>query len=236
MNYIRKKNIIAIIPARGGSKRIPEKNIKLFCGEPLISYPINMLKSCDFISKVVVSTDSEKIKKVSLLHGAVVPFIRPKKFSNDHSTTADAIIHAVEWLLKNESSNIDYILTVYPAATFITEEHIKNAISILEDDEVNSVFGAIEFPHPIQRAFTIDKKGFVKMVSNKYKSHRTQDIKRTFHDAGQFYLTRLNKLLSEKAVWCKQSKPLLLDNRKFVDVDSIEDFIHAENLFKLYNN
>ena len=107
MNYIRKKNIIAIIPARGGSKRIPEKNIKLFCGEPLISYPINMLKSCDFISKVVVSTDSEKIKKVSLLHGAVVPFIRPKKFSNDHSTTADAIIHAVEWLLQNESSNIE---------------------------------------------------------------------------------------------------------------------------------
>jgi N-acylneuraminate cytidylyltransferase len=236
MGDVRKKNIVAIIPARGGSKRIPNKNIKLFCGKPLISYPISMLKSCDLISQVLVSTDSQQIKKESLLHGAIVPFMRPKKLSDDYATTADAIIHALHWLIENETTHIDYVLTIYPAATSITEEEIEKAIFMIEDGDVDSVFTTLEFPHPIQRAFVQDSKGYVNMIADEERNKRTQDLDNAFHDAGQFYLTKANKLLEEKEVVSKKSKHLVLDKKRFVDIDSIEDFIHAENLYRIYNS
>jgi len=232
----RKKNIVAIIPARGGSKRIPNKNIKLFCGKPLISYPISMLKSCDLISKVLVSTDSEQIKRESLFYGAIVPFMRPKKLSDDYAATSDAILHALDWLIENETTHVDYVLTMYPAATSITEEEIEKAIFMIEDGDVDSVFTALEFPHPIQRAYVQDKKGYVKMIAKKERNKRTQDLENTFHDAGQFYLTKAQKLLEEKELICKKSKHLVLDKKRFIDVDSIEDFTHAENLYKIYHS
>lgn len=232
----RKKNIVAIIPARGGSKRIPNKNIKLFCGKPLISYPISMLKSCDLISKVLVSTDSEQIKRESLFYGAIVPFMRPKKLSDDYATTSDAILHALDWLIENETTHVDYVLTMYPAATSITEEEIEKAIFMIEDGDVDSVFTALEFPHPIQRAYVQDKKGYVKMIAKNERNKRTQDLENTFHDAGQFYLTKAQKLLEEKEIICKKSKQIVLDKKKFIDVDSIEDFTHAENLYKIYHS
>ena len=232
----RKKNIVAIIPARGGSKRIPNKNIKLFCGKPLISYPISMLKSCDLISKVLVSTDSEQIKRESLFYGAIVPFMRPKKLSDDYAATSDAILHALDWLIENETTHVDYVLTMYPAATSITQEEIEKAIFMIEDGDVDSVFTALEFPHPIQRAYVQDKKGYVKMIAKKERNKRTQDLENTFHDAGQFYLTKAQKLLEEKELICKKSKHLVLDKKRFIDVDSIEDFTHAENLYKIYHS
>ena len=232
----RKKNIVAIIPARGGSKRIPNKNIKLFCGKPLISYPISMLKSCDLISKVLVSTDSEQIKRESLFYGAIVPFMRPKKLSDDYAATSDAILHALDWLIENETTHVDYVLTMYPAATSITEEEIEKAIFMIEDGDVDSVFTALEFPHPIQRAYVQDKKGYVKMIAKNERNKRTQDLENTFHDAGQFYLTKAQKLLEEKELICKKSKHLVLDKKRFIDVDSIEDFTHAENLYKIYHS
>jgi len=232
----RKKNIVAIIPARGGSKRIPNKNIKLFCGKPLISYPISMLKSCDLISKVLVSTDSEQIKRESLFYGAIVPFMRPKKLSDDYAATSDAILHALDWLIENETTHVDYVLTMYPAATSITQEEIEKAIFMIEDGDVDSVFTALEFPHPIQRAYVQDKKGYVKMIAKKERNKRTQDLENTFHDAGQFYLTKAQKLLEEKEIICKKSKHIVLDKKKFIDVDSIEDFTHAENLYKIYHS
>ena len=232
----RKKNIVAIIPARGGSKRIPNKNIKLFCGKPLISYPISMLKSCDLISKVLVSTDSEQIKRESLFYGAIVPFMRPKKLSDDYAATSDAILHALDWLIENETTHVDYVLTMYPAATSITQEEIEKAIFMIEDGDVDSVFTALEFPHPIQRAYVQDKKGYVKMIAKNERNKRTQDLENTFHDAGQFYLTKAQKLLEEKEIICKKSKHIVLDKKKFIDVDSIEDFTHAENLYKIYHS
>jgi pseudaminic acid cytidylyltransferase len=235
MSNVIKQNILAIIPARGGSKRVPKKNIKLFCGKPLISYPLQMLKKSNFVDDVIVSTDSEDIKFQAEAFGANVPFIRPANLSDDHATTFDAVSHAATWYINN-CKKIDFILTIYPSAVSITHSHILSAYNSIQDHDLDCAFSAIEYSHPIQRAFHKNDKGFAEMINKENYSVRTQDFKRTFHDAGQFYLTKTRSFFEEKTTIPRKSSPIFLNKSSCVDIDSEDDFLFAEKIYKINND
>ncbi len=229
------KKIIAIIPARGGSKRIPKKNIKDFCGKPMIAWSILALKSCDLISDIIVSTDSDEIKNVAEEFGAKVPFIRPKELSDDHTGTAAVTKHALEWYIENIEAP-DFVLTVYPTAVFLSANDIQSAYELLKETNSQIVFSGTEYPFSIQRAVFITENKRVQMFEPENYSTRSQDLTKAYHDAGQFYLARKNAVLNDVLPFSDQSSILVLPRHRVVDIDTLEDLEFAEKLFGLEQN
>lgn len=223
---------IAIIPARGGSKRIPRKNIKNFLGRPIISYSIEAALNSGLFSEVMVSTDDEEIKEVSLKYGASVPFMRSEKNSNDFATTADVLIETLSEYAK-KSIEFDYLCCIYPTAPFVTPEKLISAFSLLEEKKADTVFPAVKFSYPIFRSLKIDEQGKVAMFWPENLNARSQDLPAAYHDAGQFYWAKADAFLENKKMFTDNSFPIIMDEREVQDIDNEEDWNLAEVKYKL---
>jgi len=228
----RNQKVLVIIPARGGSKRIPKKNIKEFCGKPLIGWPLSVLKNGNIADEIIVSTDSEEIAKVAQELGATVPFMRPSELADDFTGTAAVVKHAVEWYLENIGS-IQYVLTVYPAAVFLSQKDLENAFNMLQSSNCQTVFSGAEYSYPIQRALCLDEQQRVSMYQPEYYSFRSQDLVKTYHDAGQFYFSKLSAIQNNISGFSNASRMLVLPRYRVVDIDTFEDFEVAQRLFMI---
>lgn len=223
---------IAIIPARGGSKRIPRKNIKLFHGKPIIAYSIEAALHSDCFDKVIVSTDDVEIAEVAKQYGAEVPFLRPKNISDDNATTMDVMAHAIIWCVEN-NWNIDNVCCLYATAPFVTAGYLKQGLKRLTNEDCEYVFSATSFPFPIQRAIKLAENGEVNMFSPENELVRSQDLEEAYHDAGQFYWGKKEAFLNKKQIFSSHSKVILLPRTRVQDIDTSEDWIFAEALYSV---
>lgn len=221
---------IAIIPARGGSKRIPKKNIKLFCDKPLIAYSIETALKSSLFKKVVVSTDSEEIAEVAKKYGAEVPFMRPKELSDDYSSSGEAVNHAVEFL-KKRGEVFRYVCTIYATAPFLKPEYLKKGLDLLKSSDAKMSFSVTSMPYPIQRTFKITPEGRCQMFWPENFPKRSQDLEEAYHDAGQFYWVDTTKKLYD-VPFGSQSIPVVLPRYLVQDIDTMEDFKRAELMYK----
>jgi N-acylneuraminate cytidylyltransferase len=228
-------NTLVIIPARGGSKRIPKKNIKNICGLPMICWPLQGLSKLFSAKQIIVSTDDDEIKNVLEKYGLSVPFKRPKELSDDHTGTIEVATHALTWFEKHRHK-VDFVLIVYPTAVIIDADEIKRAYEkLLSDSSCDSVFPAISFPYPIQRAIYENDEGFVSMVEPSNYTARSQDVKEALHDAGQFYFCRSNAIRESLYLFTtSRSKIIKLNRSRVVDIDTEGDFEVVERLLNSY--
>jgi len=224
--------IVAIIPARGGSKRIKKKNIKNFLGKPIISYPIKEAIKAKIFDKIIVSTDSNQIMKISKKYGAKILFRRPKNLSGDKIGTREVVSHAINWLDKNLKKP-KIICCIYPTSPLIKAKDLISSFKKIKNSRWNYVIGATRFSYPIQRAFFKSKNGGIKMVNQKNFHKRSQDFRETFHDAGQFCWGKFNAWNSKKIILEKNSTFYLMSKLKVQDIDNLEDWKNAEKLYRL---
>ncbi|MGF1534591.1 MAG: pseudaminic acid cytidylyltransferase [Bernardetiaceae bacterium] len=218
---------IAIITARGGSKRIPRKNIKDFLGKPIIAYSIEVALQSDLFDEVMVSTDDEEIAEISLQYGAKVPFMRSKENADDYAGTADVLL---EVLSQYEKSNqtFEYAYGIYPTAPFITQERLKEAFVLLKKEKFDTVFPVLRFSSPIQRALKKDMISKVTMFRPENLQKRSQDLEPAYHDAGQFYCFHVPIFMQKKQLWTDNSGALVLSDMEVQDIDNPEDWQIAE--------
>lgn len=226
---------VAIIPARGGSKRIPGKNVKHFLGKPIIAYSIEEALSSGLFDQVLVSTDSEEIAEIAKKYGAKVPFMRPSELSDDYTTTAPVIEHAVQWL-QDQGENPAYVCCIYAAAPFIQSKYLAKGYELLRSKDCASSFPVTSFPFPILRASVIKDNGCLEMLWPEYELTRSQDLPEAYHDAGQFYWLNVKKFLSEKKIYPVDSRPVIMPRHLVQDVDTLEDWVRAEYMYKVINN
>jgi pseudaminic acid cytidylyltransferase len=223
---------LAVIPARGGSKRIPRKNIKFFLGKPMIAWSIEAALNSGIFDEVWVSTDDIEIAEISKRYGAKVPFIRPDKISDDFSTTADVMAHAVGYY-KNELLNIpDLVCCIYATAPFISIKDLLEGAKSIKKDDLDFVFSATKFSFPIQRALKIKKDGKIDMISPSFYQKRSQDCEEYWHDAGQFYWGKSSAWLEKKDIFLSDSGIISLPNYRVQDIDTLDDWIRAELMAK----
>ena len=225
-------NILAILPARGGSKRIPLKNIKEFCNQPMISWPISVLKASNYVNDIIVSTESKKIKVIAEQYGATVPFLRPAELADDQTGTKEVIKHATEWYVENKGKP-DLILTIYPTAVFITETDIEKAIDLMRETDSTSIVACKEYNYPIQRAVFVNDHNKIEMFQPDYILTRTQDCEAAYHDAAQLYLSKVEQVLSGEDEFHNNSSMLIIPKHRAVDIDTPDDFEFAEQLFQI---
>lgn len=224
---------LAVIPARGGSKRIPRKNIKMFHGQPMIAWSIQAAIESGCFDEVWVSTDDEEIAAVAQAYGAKVPFLRPAHLSDDFATTADVMSHAVEEFGKINHALPDYICCLYATAPFVTKADLVQGLEeIKNNSNLNYVFSATTYPFPIQRAIKLNEHDTVEMFSPQYFNVRSQDLEEAWHDAGQFYWGTAEAWLNKAMIFSTQSRVVELPRFRVQDIDTQEDWDRAEWLFK----
>lgn len=224
---------IAIIPARGGSKRIPRKNIKDFFGKPLIAYSIEAALNSGLFEKVIVSTDDKEIADIATKYGAEVPFMRPKELSDDHTVTKDVIDHTLNFL-KDRGEEYDYLCTIYATAPFLQSKYLVEGFVKLKNSDAINAFSSTTMPFPVQRTFKLDKNGRCEMFTPQHYYTRSQDLEEAYQDAGQFYWTKLNKH-SNEIMFGKDSIPIILPRYLVQDIDTLEDWQRAEYMYKAIN-
>lgn len=222
---------IAIIPARGGSKRIPRKNIKDFLGKPIIAYSIQTALNSKLFDKVIISTDDEEITKVAKEYGAEVPFIRPKEISDDFSSTNDVVKHAINWLTE-QGTKIDYVCCIYATAPFVKQQYLKEGFKKLQHGDKSFAFSVTSFAFPIQRAIKINN-GEVSMFDSQHLMSRSQDLEEAYHDAGQFYWGKLQAFLDDEIMFSEKSIPIILPRYLVQDIDTLEDWQRAELMHQI---
>jgi len=230
MNKIKN---IAIIPARGGSKRIPRKNIKNFLGQPIIAYSIEAAIKSNLFDEVMVSTDDKEIAEIAIKHGAKVPFYRSKKTSNDYAGLTDVIIEVINQYNK-QGTVFDNVCCILATAPFISDEDLINSFSKLENSNFDSVFPVVKYSFPIQRAMQFDKDK-IKMIWPENMTKRSQDIESSYHDAGLFYWTRVNVLVEKNKLWTDNTTAIEIREQTAQDIDTPEDWTIAELKYKLIN-
>ena len=219
---------IAIITARGGSKRIPKKNIKLFCGRPIIEYSIESALKSNLFDTVMVSTDSEEIKEIAINAGAEVPFMRSESTSNDYATTGDVLKEVLRKFADN-SEKYEVMACIYPTAPFANGLKLKKAYDILISSDVESVMPVVRFSYPPQRGNRIEN-GVLKYVYPEYIKCRSQDLEPIYHDAGQFYMYKVSDDLSFSL---DRYAPLIVSDLEVQDIDNESDWAIAEMKYKL---
>lgn len=222
---------LCIIPARGGSKRIPRKNIKPFMGKPIMAYSIEAALKSGLFDEVMVSTDDEEFAEVAKRYGASVPFLRSEATANDYATTVDVLLEVIE-TYKQRGIHFDTICCLYSTAPFVTSERLKEANSKLSDD-IDGCFTIVEYSYPIQRSLKINEEGIVEMKYPEYLTSRTQDLEKIYHDAGQFYFIKTKTLIDERTAWCKRTAPLVLSELEVQDLDTLTDWKLAEMKYEL---
>jgi N-acylneuraminate cytidylyltransferase len=222
---------LCVIPARGGSKRIPRKNIKLFDGKPIIAYSIEAAIKSKCFDTIVVSTDDEEIAEVAHQYGAETPFVRPLSLSNDYVGTIPVVKHAIEWFMEKKK-NFEFVCCIYPTAPFISSDDIVTGIELLSESNNNYVFSVTNYAFPIQRAIRILNSKQVEMFQPKNFNTRSQDLEEAYHDAGQFYWGRASAWKNEIPVFSKTSIPIILPRYRVQDIDTPEDWLYAELMYK----
>ena len=224
---------IAIIPARGGSKRIPRKNIKSFCGKPIIAYSIEAAQKSEYIDRVFVSTDDQEIANIAIQYGADIPFLREASLSDDTTGTTPVIRHALS-TLRAQGYSVDVCACIYATAPFLNSATIDSAIAKLIREKAEFVFTAHQFSFPIQRALLEGERGEVIPFSKENISKRSQDLADTFHDAGQLYVAHEKTWLTPtKRVFSKYSRMIKLPSHTVQDIDTPEDWKRAEVMYKV---
>jgi pseudaminic acid cytidylyltransferase len=222
---------VAIIPARGGSKRIPRKNIRPFCGKPMIAWPIEALRASGTVQRIVVSTDDDEIAAVAAAHGAEVPFRRPAALANDHAATLPVIAHAVAQL-QAQGWVLARVCCVYATAPLLDAQDLLEARELLDRAGVQYVFSGTTFPFPIQRALRRDASGAIEPMFPQSIEQRSQDLPEALHDAGQFYWGRPEAFARQLPIFAPHSRIHLLPRHRVQDIDIEEDWQRAEALHR----
>jgi pseudaminic acid cytidylyltransferase len=225
---------LCVIPARGGSKRIHKKNIKNFCGKPIIAWSINQAIASKSFDKIIVSTDDVEIAELAKSYGAEVPFMRSKKLSGDYTGTVPVISHAIKWQTENYQKPF-YVCCVYATAPFIRSKDLKNGLKILKNFGYDYTFSATNYNYPIQRSFRIKKNKKIEMFYPKHYNSRSQDLEEAFHDAGQFYWGLADSWLKNKPIISKNAIPVVIPRDRVHDIDTFEDWQIAEKMFQIIN-
>lgn len=222
---------VCIIPARGGSKRIPQKNIREFCGKPMIAYSIEAAKESGLFSRIIVSTDSDEIAEVARKWGAEVPFMRPAELSGDHVSTETVISHALD-CLKDESMEVKYACCLYATAPFVQTVYLNKGLKLLKSSGATTGFSVTVFPFPIFRGLRINERGALEMIWPEHRVTRSQDLPEAYHDAGQFYWVNVAKFMQMPQLYSPDSVPIILPRYLVQDVDTEEDWRRAELMYK----
>lgn len=225
---------LAIITARGGSKRIPRKNIRDFLGKPIIAYSIEAALQSRLFDEVMVSTDDQEIAEVAKRYGAKVPFIRSSQNANDHATLADVILEVIDQYA-DIGKQFDAICCILPTAPFITSNRISEAFDKMKNDGLDSVCPVVEFSYPILRALELTNDNKLRMIWPEYLKTRSQDLKSAYHDSGSFYWVKTYALMNEKNMFCKNGSMIVLPETEVQDIDTETDWKLAELKFKLIN-
>ena len=222
---------VAIITARGGSKRIPRKNIKEFCGKPILAYSIEAALAAGIFDTVMVSTDDEEIARIAIEYGAEVPFYRSEKTSNDFASTAEVISEVVEEYEKR-GEQFDAFCCIYPTAPFLTGERLKEAAVLLEEKGADGVVPVVRFGFPPQRCVVM-KEGFLEFKWPENRLARSQDLEPFYHDAGQFYFLKTDSFKEQKQMFPTKTVPLVLEELEVQDIDNEVDWKMAEVKFRI---
>ena len=228
---------LCVIPARGGSKRIPRKNIREFCGKPIIAWSIEIAIQSGCFDKIIVSTEDSEIASIAQLYGAETPFKRPAKLSDDYTTTTEVVSHAVHWYFDN-GVNLTAVCCVYPTAVLMQAEDLREGLKLLLNNNLGYVLSVTSFPFPIQRALRITSEGRTEMFNPKNQNIRSQDLEEAWHDAGQFYWGNSESWLKKKPIFSTNSMPIIIPSYRVQDIDTPDDWDRAKLLFEVlkYNN
>ena len=225
---------VAMIPARGGSKRIPHKNIREFCGRPMMSWPLDTIRETELFDEIVVSTDSEEVARVAAVCGASVPVLRASDLSGDHTPMRDVLIDTVQMVEAHYNKRVTVLCCVYATAVLLRPEDLVASRALLGSDPNRSfVFSAVTYPHPIQRALRRLPDGGVELFSPEYQFKRSQDLEEAIHDAGQFYWGRRDAILNRSSMFSPNSRAYVLPRSRAQDIDTVEDLEVAEQLFTI---
>ena len=219
---------VAIIPARGGSKRIPKKSIKDFFGKPLIAYSIEVALASKLFEEVIVSTDDEQIASIAKSYGAVVPFLRPKVLSDDFTGTQAVIEHTLSQL----DNSYDFVCTIYATAPLLQAKYLLEGFEKLKNTTAIYAFSATSMPFPIQRTFKLNKNGRCEMFTPEHYMTRRQDLEEAYQDAGQFYWEKVG-IKSDEIMFGADSLPIILPRHLVQDIDTLEDWKRAEVMYKV---
>jgi len=222
---------LAIIPARGGSKRIPKKNIKDFSGKPIIAYSIEAALSSKLFDEVMVSTDDTAIAEIATEFGAKVPFIRSEKQSDDFATLMDVISEVIN-TYKSQGQAFEYVCCLLPTAPFVTANKIQNAFDVLKVKNFDTVLPVLEFSYPIQRALKINQDK-VSMVDDQYATTRSQDLEQRYHDSGQFYWAKVDTIMHQQTLFTDNSGVIVISELEAQDIDTETDWKLAEIKYKM---
>jgi N-acylneuraminate cytidylyltransferase len=222
----------AIIPARGGSKRIPRKNIREFAGKPMIAHSIACALQSGLFERVIVSTDDAEISRVARGLGAEVPFVRPEELSNDHAGTTEVVAHAINWL-QSQGAWPTAVCCIYATAPFIRQEDLKQALAMLERGNWQYVFPAAAFAAPVFRSFQKNAEGGLEMLFPEHFTTRSQDLPEVLHDAGQFYWGRPRAWLEDLRIFDSRSTVLPIPRFRVQDIDTLEDWDRAEAMWRV---
>jgi N-acylneuraminate cytidylyltransferase len=222
---------LAVIPARGGSKRIPRKNIKPFCGKPMIAWSIEAALQSACFDQVIVSTDDDEIAEVARQYGALVPFMRSAELSDDHTGTIPVIRHAIEWFQTQGQIPVQ-VCCLYATAPFVYVDDLRRGLVALTDTGSDYAFSVTSYAFPIQRAIRITNAGRIEMFNPEHFNTRSQDLEEAWHDAGQFYWGRAEAWLTGKPIFSNDAVPVKLPRHRVQDIDTPEDWVRAEWMFK----
>ena len=225
---------IAIIPARGGSKRIPRKNIKSFHGKPMIAWAIEAAKRSGLFNQIIVTTDDYEIAAIAKAWGAEVPFMRPVDLADDYTPTVPVIAQAISALAKKGVFS-DLVCCIYPCAPFLRADDLIAGLELLQESGANFAYPVAEYAHPVQRALLRANDGAMQFLSPEHEITRTQDLPKTFHDVGQFYWGRVEAWLAERRMH-SEGAGLVIPHWRAVDIDVDDDWERGELLFQLLEN
>lgn len=223
---------IAIITARGGSKRIPKKNIKDFCGKPILAYSIEAALQSQLFDEVMVSTDSQEIADIAIEYGASVPFMRSEATANDFATTNDVLVEVFTEYEKR-GQKFDEAVCIYPTAPFITVKKLQDAVRVMEEEQADALTPVVRFSFPPQRAFVI-REGSLEYQFPECAPKRSQDLEPIYHDCGQFYVMKVENVL--KGLPAKKTVPLIVSELEVQDIDNEEDWKLAEMKYRMMEN
>jgi pseudaminic acid cytidylyltransferase len=222
---------VAIIPARGGSKRIPRKNIREFCGKPMIVWSIEAAINCGIFDRIIVSTDEPEIQEIANANGAESPFLRPAALADDHTGTLPVIRHAVEWFYQ-EGTPIHEACCIYATAPFLREKHLAEGLRLLsESPSIEFVVSVTPFDFPIFRAIRLGGNNDISMFWPEHELTRSQELPPCYHDAGQFYWGTAEAWLTKDRIFSSNSRAVILPPHLVQDIDTPEDWLHAELKF-----
>ena len=221
---------LAVIPARGGSKRIPRKNIKPFCGKPMLAWSVEAALQSGCFDHVIVSTDDAEIAEVARQCGAQVPFMRPAVLSDDHTGTTAVIAHAINWFVA-QGQTPQQVCCVYATAPFVSAADLCRGLAVLTDTGSDYAFSVTSYAFPIQRAIRITQAKRVEMFNPEHFNTRSQDLEEAYHDAGQFYWGQASAWLANKTIFGPDSAPVMLPRHRVQDIDTPEDWERAQLMF-----